>query len=223
MWRVYFQRSIKIVSTVLGVNKRNVAAQCLVFYAAGFETSSFTISSCLHVAAYHPEIQRKVQTEIDNVLARHDHRITYESLQEMTYLDTVIAGTFIRILLFISKNPCKVRSIFHSIFWFKETLRLFPPVPELMRKCTKTYTTSQGYVVDEGVRVVIPVHAIHRDPQHYPDPESFIPERFDSETQSQRHKYAYLPFGRGPRSCIGKFRTVSTIHERGPSRSSPRI
>lgn len=98
---VGYLQIIKIVATVTGVNKRNVAAQCLVFYAAGFETSSFTISSCLHAAAYHPEIQRKVQTEIDNVLARHDGLITYESLQEMTYLDSVIAGTFIYILLFI--------------------------------------------------------------------------------------------------------------------------
>jgi cytochrome P450 len=51
---------------------------------------------------------------------------------------------------------------------------------------------------------VIPVYALHRDPKYYPDPERFDPERFNEDEKANRHHYVYLPFGEGPRICIGK-------------------
>lgn len=69
-----------------------VAAQSLVFFFAGFETSSSTISFCMFELAKCQRIQRKVQAEIDAVSERYNGQITYESLAEMTYLEACIDG-----------------------------------------------------------------------------------------------------------------------------------
>lgn len=59
--------------------------------------------------------------------------------------------------------------------------------------------------MEKGVQVVIPVLGLHQDPEYFPDPEKFLPERFTEENKSQRPNYVYLPFGEGPRVCIGAY------------------
>lgn len=68
------------------------AAQSFVFFAAGFETSSTLMQFALYELAINPEIQRKLQDEIDKVLAKHDNKITYDAVQKMEYLDAVVNG-----------------------------------------------------------------------------------------------------------------------------------
>jgi cytochrome P450 family 9 len=90
-----------------------------------------------------------------------------------------------------------------------ETLRLWPPGFQVERVCTKEYTINskspnEGEVlVEKGVSISIPVIAIHRDSQYYSDPERFDPERFSEENKAKLVPGAYLPFGVGPRNCIG--------------------
>ena len=69
-----------------------IAAQAFVFFLAGFETSSSTMTFCLYEMALNPDIQERVRNEIDNVLERHDGNMTYESVFEMEYLDKVVSG-----------------------------------------------------------------------------------------------------------------------------------
>lgn len=84
-------------------------------------------------------------------------------------------------------------------------MRRHPPVGALPRECTKTYRLpGTGIVVEKGMIVTIPIHGIHMDPDIYPDPEKFDPERFSDFNRAQRHPYSFLPFGEGPRECLGK-------------------
>jgi cytochrome P450 family 6 len=69
-----------------------LAAQVFIFFVAGFETSSTTMSFCLYEMALNPDIQRRVQEEIDSVLQQHNGEITYETIQQMEYLDKTVAG-----------------------------------------------------------------------------------------------------------------------------------
>ncbi|XP_055589834.1 probable cytochrome P450 9f2 [Uranotaenia lowii] len=155
-------------------------AQCLIFFLAGFDT----VSTCLTFLAYeltlNPEIQDKLYEEI---VETHESlggkSLTYDALHKMKYMDMVIS----------------------------ESLRLWSPVPAVDRLCVKDYTLDDGeglkFTIEKGTGVWFPVHGLHRDPKYYPNPEKFIPERFSEENHANINLGAYLPFGVGPRNCIG--------------------
>lgn len=83
-------------------------------------------------------------------------------------------------------------------------MRKYPPVQALARVCTKAYEIPNTSIrLDEGVAVLVPVYAIHHDERYYKEPEQFNPARFTKENISQRPFGTYMPFGDGPRICIG--------------------
>ena len=74
----------------------------------------------------------------------------------------------------------------------------------MSRICTKNYTVpGTNLVIEKGTAVLIPVMGIHHDPEYYPNPEKFDPERFSDVNKKERHSCAFIPFGEGPRICIG--------------------
>ena len=86
-----------------------------------------------------------------------------------------------------------------------ETLRKYPPIPMLVRECTMDYVIPGSQIVVEKSTVVqVPVMGLHHDPRYYARPEVFDPDRFSDENKETRSKYTYLPFGEGPRICIGE-------------------
>lgn len=88
--------------------------------------------------------------------------------------------------------------------FFLETLRKYPPLPFLVRKCVRDYKLpNSNYTIKKGQLLRIPLLGIHRDAEYYPDPEKFDPERFSDEQKSKRHPIVFMPFGEGPRICIG--------------------
>jgi cytochrome P450 len=85
---------------------------------------------------------------------------------------------------------------------FKEALRLYPPVYIFGRQANAA-SSLDGVAMPRDVVVLVVPYAVHRRPDLFPDPERFDPDRFLPEAESQRHKLAWLPFGAGPRVCIG--------------------
>jgi len=92
------------------------------------------------------------------------------------------------------------------ILYILETGRVYGITTALFRETVKTYQIpGESLVIEKGTRVVIPIHSIHHDSKYYPDPEKFDPERFSPEEKAKRPSTTYLPFGDGPRFCIGKY------------------
>ncbi|XP_049871427.1 cytochrome P450 6B5-like [Pectinophora gossypiella] len=153
-----------------------IAAQAFVFYAAGFETSSATISFLLYELSQNRDVQDKLIAEIDETLEKCGGNISFDVLMEMPYLTRV----------------------------FEETLRKYPIVDPLQR-CAQTDYKIPGtdITVKKGQIVLFPVLGIHHDEKYYPNPEVFDPDRFTPENSRDRHPCAYQPFGVGPRNCIG--------------------
>lgn len=88
---------------------------------------------------------------------------------------------------------------------FLETLRKYPPVPFLGRTCTSDYKIpNTDVVIDKGCAILISLLGLHYDPQYFPEPDRFDPERFSAEDVSKRDTFCYLPFGDGQRNCIGE-------------------
>ncbi|KZC14255.1 PREDICTED: probable cytochrome P450 6a13 [Dufourea novaeangliae] len=158
------------------LDENSIAAQAFVFFAAGYETSSNTIAFCLHELALNAEIQEKTRRDIHDAINSRGSKLTYDAIQDMKYLDIVIA----------------------------ETLRKYPPASLLSRRCESQYQIPGTKVeIPSGMRVIIPIYGLHHDPDYYPDPGTFDPERFTEKNKRTRHPYTYLPFGEGPRNCIG--------------------
>ncbi|XP_017069429.1 probable cytochrome P450 6a21 [Drosophila eugracilis] len=154
-----------------------IAAQAFVFFAAGFETSSTTMGFALYELAQNQGIQNRVRTEIQEVSEKYKGELSYESVKELVYLDQVIS----------------------------ETLRLYTVLPVLNRECLEDFVVPENpkYVIKKGMPIIIPAGAMHRDEKFYANPNTFDPENFSAERVKERDSVEWLPFGDGPRNCIG--------------------
>ena len=83
-----------------------------------------------------------------------------------------------------------------------EALRLCPPAPIVTRRALRDIDVD-GYRVRAGTELMVGISALHRDPGLWDDPLTFDPDRFSPENSAGRDRWQYLPFGGGPRSCIG--------------------
>lgn len=161
-----------------------MTAQAYVFFAAGFETSSTTISFALWELARAPRVQEKLRQEVLEFYNKNDGAITYEAVNDMKYLDMVV----------------------------KETLRKNPPLVSLTRQSTRKYVIpGTNVTLPAGQSVQIPAYALQHDERFYPEPETFDPERFSEEAKLAGHPVVFLPFGDGPKNCIGKFIRTSRL------------
>ena len=165
-------------TTVHGDSKltdEEIVAQCVAFLLAGHETSMITLSTIAYHLALNPEIQEKLRKDIFQYTEQNPDASLYEMSHSIDYLDCII----------------------------NETQRLCSPAHQLNRECGQDFEIN-GISIPRGTEIVIPFYALHHDPDAWPDPEKFDPGRFQgSAKDTRRHSYQYLPFGAGPRNCIG--------------------
>lgn len=146
------------------------------FMFEGHDTTAMGIAWSLYLIALYPDVQAKIQEELDSVVKEDfESDITLEEIKELKFLDCVL----------------------------KECQRIYPSVPAFGRAVKEKMKIGE-YTVPENSDIDIIVYALHRDPTVFPDPEAFNPERFLPENVANRHPYAYIPFSAGPRNCIGQ-------------------
>ena len=146
--------------------------ECVTLFTAGHETTAAALAWTWYLLCEHPQSYQKLQQEVDQEL--QGRLPTFDDLPRLPYCLQV----------------------------FKETLRLYPPAPGILREALHD-TVIDGYKVPKRATIMISPYALHRRTDAFPEPESFRPERFEPWREKQLPHSAYIPFGAGPRICIG--------------------
>jgi len=152
---------------------RQLRDEVVTMLLAGHDTTALTLTYTWYLLSEHPDVERRLHAELDEVLA--GDRPGMAHVRELEYTERVI----------------------------QEALRLFPPVYTLLRTPRRRFEVD-GYTVPPGSTVMLPQWAVHRSARHWDDPAAFDPDRWTPERSRGRHRFAYFPFGGGPRHCIGK-------------------
>ncbi|KAK8764669.1 hypothetical protein V5799_032723 [Amblyomma americanum] len=151
-------------------------AQCVLFFLAGLETTSSTLAFAAYHLALNPGVQEKLRKEVDECMALHGPEPSLDVISKLKYLHCVVS----------------------------EILRLYPPAQRIQRFALDDYVLGEtGIKLPKDCPVYVPVYAMHRDPEIFPDPDNFVPERFSDANVDAIKPYSYLPFGAGPRNCVG--------------------
>uniref|UniRef100_A0A669AX45 unspecific monooxygenase n=1 Tax=Oreochromis niloticus TaxID=8128 RepID=A0A669AX45_ORENI len=153
--------------------EKPILSQAMIFLFAGYETTSSSLTFLSYNLATNPRVMKKLQEEVDATFP-NKAPIQYQELMQMEYLDCVI----------------------------NESLRLFP-IASRLERVAKASVEINGFVIPKGMVVMVPTWPMHRDPEIWPEPEKFKPERFSKENKETIDPYIYMPFGAGPRNCIG--------------------
>ena len=101
-----------------------------------------------------------------------------------------------------STDPGAVDRLTYTKQVLMESMRLFPPAPLIVRRTSRPVSLA-GKVVPAGCSIHIPVYAMHRQERLWPQATTFDPDRFAPDVSADRQRFAYMPFGAGPRVCIG--------------------
>ncbi|XP_039495080.1 probable cytochrome P450 313a2 [Drosophila santomea] len=154
-----------------------VRSECGSMVAAAFETTGVTVFHALTLLAMFPEHQDTIYQELKELFPMAgDFEVTYDDLQRMVYLERVLS----------------------------EALRLIPSVPFTPRETTQDFRLSTGVVIPKGLTIAVDIFATHRNRDHWgPNPSMFNPDHFLPDNVRDRHPYAYIPFSKGRRNCIG--------------------
>jgi len=160
------------------LTEKQIADQGIAFFLAGFDTSSVSLTNVTYLLAKHQDIQDELVKEIDEFW-NSKQEINLESVNELKYLEAVI----------------------------NETMRILPTVPRMFKDTAKNCTVSyagRNLYIPKGSNVQLSIHMIHRDEQHFERPLEFLPERFLKDSNLKHDSQAFIPFGIGPRNCIGQ-------------------
>jgi len=155
------------------MNSVDVRNNLLTFITAGHETTALALTWTFYLLSLHPEVEQRVQREIDRVTG--GGRVQAEHIDNLVYTTQV----------------------------FQEAIRLYPPAALIVREARRDLELG-GEHIKAGTTVYVPVYAIHRHQSLWREPDRFDPGRFDPKAVEARDRYAYLPFGAGPRICIGQ-------------------
>lgn len=164
-----------LVHPINKLSEHELVDEIKTIIVAAQDTSAIISSTVLLMLAMHKDVQQKVVDKLRSVMGMDDY-LNFETLNELNYLDVVI----------------------------KEAMRLFPVVPFIFRAVSGEVELSSGHVLPAGANVIISIYELHHRKDIWgDDADQFRPERFSRENIKSLDPYAYIPFSKGPRMCIG--------------------
>ncbi|CAK1581368.1 unnamed protein product [Parnassius mnemosyne] len=159
------------------ISDDTLIAQAAVFLQGGFDTTSSILTYCVYELAHQPHLQKKLYDELKEAKEKNGNK----------ELDSVALHGLIYI---------------HCLM--KETLRKYTPIGWLDRVATKDYKIDENLTITAGTPVYVNTTGMHYDANYFPDPKKFDPDRFLPENENHLKPFTYMPFGEGPRNCIGR-------------------
>ncbi|XP_076375887.1 cytochrome P450 9e2-like [Megalopta genalis] len=175
----FFQVMIGQENSEGEMNEERIAANILSLFFDGFEATRLTIAFVGYQLAKHPEIQEKLRNEIRTTIATNDGVLTFDALKELKYMDQVISESQRR----------------HSAMVFLKKV--------CTNECELIGSDGLSVLMKPGMDVYIPIVPVHHDPEYWNDPDVFDPDRFSEERKEDIEKMTFLPYGEGPRMCVG--------------------
>ncbi|KAK3023191.1 hypothetical protein RJ639_044178, partial [Escallonia herrerae] len=165
---------------------------------AGSATTSFTLSTIIYLVAGHPKVEKKLLEEINGFGPRDQIPTANDLQRRFPYIDQASSEKILCIQPFLTIPDFELQVV-------KEAMRFYTVSPLVARE-TSAQVEIGGYVLPKGTWVWMALGVLAKDPKNFPEPEKFNPERFDPkcDEEKQRHPYANIPFGIGPRACIGQ-------------------
>ncbi|XP_050349952.1 cytochrome P450 6k1-like isoform X2 [Nymphalis io] len=207
---------IKIQQENEGYSDDLIIAQAAIFLQGGFETSGTALMFITYELAYNPILQDKLYQELFEAAQQNEsENFDTNILSNLTFLNCVIKGK-----IYLSNTTTGYQWPLVKIGSNSEGLRKYPTMGWLDRIATKDYKIDEKLTIESGTVVYINSIGMHYDPKYFPEPHRFDPDRFLPENKSKIEPYSYLPFGDGPRGCIGKrfafmtmqFALASVVH-----------
>jgi len=157
------------------LDETEIIYQSLFFIIAGQEATTVLKFTSYHLAV-DPRIQERLYQEIKTASDKNGGDLTPALIAKLPYVDAVVC----------------------------EALRMYPPLIATNRVANEDYVLGNtGIVLEKGHAIHFPLFSVHRDPEYFEDPDTFNPDRFMPENLDKIKDFSFIPFGSGPRSCIG--------------------
>lgn len=162
--------------TSKALSEDEALAQCVQIFLAGYDSLSTLMGCAAYELALNPNVQDRLRKEIDECFDVHGENPSGDVISKLPYLHCVVS----------------------------EIMRLYPPGVRVERTAIVDYQLGDTKIrIPKGTAIIVPVYAMHRDADFFPNPDTFDPERFSDENVASIKPYSYLPFGAGPRNCVG--------------------
>ena len=153
-----------------------VIVTIVTFMLAGYDSTRNALSYTAYLLALNPTIQDRLIREINEYYDVNPDSSLYDAAESIEYVTMVLY----------------------------ESMRMFPPSARVTRECNQTCAVTDELIIEKGVDITFCIFSVHRNPDYWPNPDNFDPERFNPNNEQSYPTFAYLPFGEGPRQCIGK-------------------
>ncbi|XP_054157888.1 thromboxane-A synthase-like [Oppia nitens] len=164
----------RLSKTEITLTEEEIQANCVLFYEAGYETTSTALGFMAHILVNYPDVQEKVRREVQQ-LYESEGKLDFNTVNKLEYMECVL----------------------------NETMRVYPPVITFVsRECLQDYKY-KDITIPKGAAVQVATYYLHHDPDYWSEPEKFDPDRFSAERKHEIYPSSWQPFGSGPRNCIG--------------------